>query len=71
MFLNSEESYFLGIFLFPTVKYYGGKSYTERNVPEKKEQKREEREELVTHPPKVRTGSVSFSAYYKAVHGFT
>ena len=27
VFFNSGESTFLRIFLFPTVKYYGGKSY--------------------------------------------
>ena len=39
VFFDSGESTFLRIFLFPTVKYYGGKSYTERNVPEKNEKK--------------------------------
>ena len=40
-------------------------------APREERGEREEREERVTHPPKARTGSVSFSAYYKAVHGFT
>ena len=71
VFFNSGESTFLRIFLFPTVKYYGGKSYKYTISPREEREKREEREELVTHPPSVHTCSVSSSAYYKAVHGFT